>query len=254
MSSVKKRVRHSSRAVVPLAHEPEDFRAMLLAEIYRTWRDTADEDYIASRGAYRADLWGSFLWSGLQAVEKYLKLIVLLGGRSTKPFGHKLPELLDEARNAVPALAFIEPIDEQFISHLSIHGSNRYLTRQRATHRYDLYLLDRVTRRLRMYCDASAWTQTNTEPPLISRTLPTEPKQLWRAICTHNLTDGLLEKVLARKKTPAQRTMLVWRNAMYCSKPTRILRVPNQKWGWVNARVGLTTQQLQWLDERVRNT
>lgn len=227
---------------------------MLLAEIYHTWRDTADEDYIASRGAYRADLWGSFLWSGLQAVEKYLKLILLLGGRSTKTFGHNLPALLAESRNAVPALAFMEPIDEQFISHLHVHGSNRYLTRQRTTLRYDLHLLDRVTRRLRMYCDASAWIQSGTEPPLISRTLPTEPKQLWRAICTHNLTHGLLEKVLARKKTPAQRAMLVWRNAVYCSRPPRLLRVPNQKWGWVNARVGLTTQQLLWLDERVKNT
>ena len=44
----------------------------------RSFRDVADNDYIAARLAYRAHLPGQFLWSCEQAIEKYLKFILFL--------------------------------------------------------------------------------------------------------------------------------------------------------------------------------
>ena len=37
----------------------------------RSFRDMADMDYIAARSAYRLELYPQFMWSGLQAIEKY---------------------------------------------------------------------------------------------------------------------------------------------------------------------------------------
>ena len=64
----------------------------------RSFRDVADYDYIAARMAYRAQLVPQFLWSSLQALEKYLKCILLLNRiKSTKPT-HSLKALLDLLR------------------------------------------------------------------------------------------------------------------------------------------------------------
>lgn len=237
---------------VPLAYEPEDFSALLIADIYHTWRDTADEDYLAARGAYKAGLWGPFLWSGLQAIEKYFKNILLLAGRSTKPFQHDLTTLLTAARESVPALRQLEAVDEAFVGHLSTHGQNRYLTHHRVKDKWDLFLLDRLTRRLRMYCDVGAWIAAESQQPLISQALPSSPKELWRHVCAHSVPNGYLEKVLARKTLPSQRTILVWQNAMYCSRPTRLLRVRSISWNCKVPRAGLNRRQQKWLADRVR--
>jgi hypothetical protein len=44
----------------------------------RSFRDTADCDYISARMAFRARLIPQFLWSGLQAIEKYFTKISAL--------------------------------------------------------------------------------------------------------------------------------------------------------------------------------
>jgi hypothetical protein len=43
------------------------------AWIEHSWRDAADQDYLAARIGYRYQLTQPFLWSSQQAVEKYLK-------------------------------------------------------------------------------------------------------------------------------------------------------------------------------------
>ena len=44
----------------------------------RSFRDIGDGDYIAARMACRAQMVTQFLWSSQQAIEKYLKCILLL--------------------------------------------------------------------------------------------------------------------------------------------------------------------------------
>ena len=50
----------------------------------RSFRDTADLDYIAARMAYQTHLTPQSLWSALQSIEKYFKCILLLNGVSIK--------------------------------------------------------------------------------------------------------------------------------------------------------------------------
>jgi len=48
------------------------------------FRKQADYDYIAARANYRMRLRQQFLWSAHQAVEKYLKAILLFNGKSAR--------------------------------------------------------------------------------------------------------------------------------------------------------------------------
>lgn len=60
----------------------------------RSFRDVADQDYIAARMSYRAELREPFLWSSLQCLEKYFKAILLYNRKSTKGINHNLKEAL----------------------------------------------------------------------------------------------------------------------------------------------------------------
>ena len=48
------------------------------------FRRQADFDYIAARANYRMHLRQQFLWSAQQAMEKYLKAILLFNGKSAR--------------------------------------------------------------------------------------------------------------------------------------------------------------------------
>ncbi len=59
-----------------------------------TFRDGADKDYISARLLFRNKLYQTGAWSSLQAVEKYLKCILLYSYKSTKiGNGHDLVRL-----------------------------------------------------------------------------------------------------------------------------------------------------------------
>ena len=68
---------------------PSD-RAKVNDYIVRSFRDVADADYIAARSIYRLGLSQQFLWAALQALEKYLKGILLFNDLSTKTIGHDI--------------------------------------------------------------------------------------------------------------------------------------------------------------------
>ena len=82
------------------------------------FRHLADEDYISARSNYQLRLREQFFWAGLQAVEKYLKAILLHNGRSTLNYGHNLPKLLKAVRQ-ISYLKFQVPgLVYQFLTRL----------------------------------------------------------------------------------------------------------------------------------------
>src|SRR5579872_3880606 len=92
------------------------------------FRDLGDEDYISARSNYQLRLREQFFWSGLQALEKYLKAILLHNGRSTLHYNHNLPELLKTVRQ-ISYLKFQIPVSvEQFLTRLTSLGDNRYMS------------------------------------------------------------------------------------------------------------------------------
>src|SRR5690242_3852605 len=61
-----------------------NLRIALLTLAEQTFRDQADQDYIAARAIYPLGLREQFLWAALQACEKYLKGILLFNGHSAR--------------------------------------------------------------------------------------------------------------------------------------------------------------------------
>ena len=67
-------------------------RALVIDFIDRSFRDVADTDYVCARVCHRLDLKQQFLWASLQAIEKYLKAILLYNHRSAKRLGHDIEQ------------------------------------------------------------------------------------------------------------------------------------------------------------------
>lgn len=128
------------------------------------FRRQADCDYIAARANYRMRLRQQFLWSAHQAIEKYLKAILLFNGQSARyyipagtskrrEFGHNLDALIGEIQKIALLKFEIEPDDQQFLSYLSHQGgANRYLSTS-AYNTFDaIHRLDRLVWNIRRYC------------------------------------------------------------------------------------------------------
>lgn len=60
---------------------------------------TADHDYLTARWAALHQINTNFFWLAQQALEKYMKAILLYNGRTSKGFGHDLVALLPAVRS-----------------------------------------------------------------------------------------------------------------------------------------------------------
>lgn len=90
----------------------------------RSFRNTADQDYISARMSYRAGLIEPFLWSGLHAIEKYLKAILLFNEKKSKKCGHNIEKLLSRVK-AIEGLDLRLPENvESFIRYLNTRCSS----------------------------------------------------------------------------------------------------------------------------------
>ena len=121
---------------------------------------TADENYITARWCAINGLNTDFLWLAVHALEKYLKAVLLVNGKSSKPYGHDIVRLYKEVRLlAGPLLPdklakppnlnihhWFERTAETFMEHLLRNGNadNRYLIYGYVTRSEDLHMLDQM--------------------------------------------------------------------------------------------------------------
>ena len=112
------------------------------AFIERSFRDTADRDFICARLCHRHGLIEQFLWASHQAVEKYLKAILLFHDQDTGKLNHDLQAALRQAQQ-IEALGLVisEPCLE-FLNYLDSQGPNRYFIFPRFTRGKELLSLD----------------------------------------------------------------------------------------------------------------
>ena len=193
------------------------------AWIAHSWRDVADQDYVAARIAYRYELTQPFLWSSQQAVEKYLKAILLFSRVDTRDLGHDVVKVFGRLRT-IPDLPFNFPPDiEKFIEYINEEGPNRYDDYPRELRPDALIGLDRSAWHLRRYCD------NLRGPHLAEETtkLAVDPLQQRR---TFSIGGGWLEKVLAKRS--ATRAHLVWKNFWYGSRPKRRIKRFPARFSW----------------------
>jgi hypothetical protein len=118
----------------------------------RSFRDIGDGDYIAARMACRAALVTQFLWASQQAVEKYLKCILLLNRVEAKKVRHDLREALGKIKRSGKVSLKLTQGTEEFIGMLDDYGKYRYLEVSNFAFGAQLVRLDRAVWELRRYC------------------------------------------------------------------------------------------------------
>ncbi len=178
-------------------HSLEITREQLVNDFaIRSFRDMADEDYITARMSYRAGLSYPSLWQSQQAIEKYLKCILLLNRIPAKQVRHDLAAALAKLEGSGKVSLDLKPASLNFIEHINEVGQYRYLEVSTSTTSRDVINLDRLVWELRRFC-----------------TLELGPRQLnleqGKIAPRYQIAGGQLEKIASSKNNPARTALLV---------------------------------------------
>lgn len=119
---------------------------------------TADENYITARWCAVNGLNTDFLWLATHALEKYLKAVLLINGKSSKGYNHDIVKLYEKVKKIGGTLLpkkLSQPVNldisnwrdrsaDDFIEQLCRNGNphNRYLIFGYTTEREDIFMLD----------------------------------------------------------------------------------------------------------------
>lgn len=217
---------------------PLPLRVALNSIASEAFRDQADRDYVLARAAWKLRLRDQFLWSAQQAIEKYLKGVLLFDGQSARyipssgkrrrEYGHSLTAL-SAAVDALPGYQTTHPSSWQnFIDRLEHMGQNRYLTRNARTNYDSLDTLDEAVWSVRRYCQHMRFTMKRTNGgvmemlPAYMQTVnhPSYQKHPHQ----FRLIGGQLEKWIAGPRDEPARSILIWNNRFFGSRARHNLR------------------------------
>jgi HEPN domain-containing protein len=192
------------------------------------FRNVADEDYISARVNYKLGLINQFQWCALQAIEKYLKAILLYNQISAKGLGHNLEKCLERVMNINEFELDIEDYEKKLIIHLDRNAQNRYLEQPAYTVGKELLHLDSTVWSLRRYCQSINYEITNSNGDtvnLLDSTITNITSEYYKN--NHHkfmLIGGFLESVLNRKRNDELRKSLIWKNFKYGKQRKNIIK------------------------------
>jgi hypothetical protein len=177
----------------------------------RCFRDIGDGDYVSARMTYRAALTMQYLWASQQAIEKYLKCILLLNRIPAADVGHDLEAALTRVASTGRIALNLTTPTKEFIDYIDAYGRFRYLETSPYSFGSDIIKLDRTVWELRRFC-------TLEEGPrqILLRDGFPAPKI--------RLAGGHLESIADEPKHPA-REPLLWQNAFFGRRTRRMVRV-----------------------------
>jgi hypothetical protein len=220
------------------------------------FRNQADCDYIAARSNFKLRLRQQFLWSSQQAIEKYLKAILLFNGisaryidGSTKEFNHKLDKLFHAAQQISELNFSVSSQDKMFIDFLNDQGPNRYINSTAYSSLDALERLDSVIWHIRRYCQSfeisipiPAERQIAIKHSILSSELDSNYEKNPHLFKLHPGEGGELEKVLKKSHNDPARRALVWANFYFGAKKRTRVRytsfssseIPPKDRGWKN--------------------
>jgi len=204
-----------------------DIEVLLNDFATRSFRDVADQDYIAARLSYRHGLIPQFHWQALQSLEKYIKAILLYNRIKAKNIGHDLAKGIKHTEK----LAFelnLSLSTIEFIKHIDNFGKFRYLETSYSTHGPKLVQLDRAVWEIRRYCrvlnyelqlpDGDMKNMLDLEIEKIENSITQSPHKF-------RIMGGALEKILDKKENIA-RPALIWQNGFFTSKTRKSVNSP----------------------------
>ncbi|BCG47157.1 hypothetical protein GEOBRER4_n1980 [Citrifermentans bremense] len=192
----------------------------------RSFRDIADQDYIAARLSYRYGLYSQFHWQSLQAIEKYLKAILLYNRIKASDINHNLECALKHTKKLPFRIRRSKSTDE-FINHISNFGRFRYLESSYFIHGPKIVELDKAIWEIRRYCtvvnydikqDGEIKNMLQLEIQKIKESEKHPPH-------TFRISGGLLEKIVENKNN-SSRSALIWQNAFFGKVTRKQVSVP----------------------------
>ncbi|MDO9469954.1 MAG: HEPN domain-containing protein [Nitrosomonas sp.] len=193
----------------------------------RSFRDIADQDYIAARLSYRHGLYSQFHWQSLQALEKYLKAILLYNRIKATNINHDIECALEHTKK-LPFEILRSNSTNDFIRHLSNFGRFRYLESSYFIRGPKLVELDRTVWEIRRYCkvidyeielpDGNMQNMLEPEIEMIKKSEKIPPQKF-------KITGGLLENIIEKTDNTA-RNALIWQNAFFGKVTRNRVRVP----------------------------
>ena len=232
--------------------EQEVFAGTRDSVIKGCFRDTADRDYIAARLLHRQQLWEQFLWMGLQAIEKYLKAIILFDDGDTRNLGHDITKALNKAEKIERLGMRVSPRAREFIEYLEEQGKNRYFTWPRYVKGKELLHLDHTVWQIRRFCDDFFFPW---DLPILMERQSARLKEVqagreknWATFRLEKL--GYLEMVLDGGKHPELRSALVWKN-FYFGKRNKKRIITRQAEHWTLPNNLVNPEILEWARTRM---
>jgi HEPN domain-containing protein len=183
----------------------------------RCFRDTGDLDYIAARLAMRSGLAAPFLWSASQAVEKYLKCILFLNRINTKDLSHNLKAALDRVNDQLPFAIELNSREQKVFKHLARWNSDRYLLTSFELENGELFQLDELVWKLRLFCRPLNKRHYADEPSGdVLRERVAELAEIIKGSdkLAGHLEGAVLENIILKPEHPAHGG-LVWKNMFY---------------------------------------
>jgi len=181
--------------------------------------------------ACRAALVTQYLWGSQQAIEKYLKCILLLHRIPAAHIKHDLDAALSSINASGKLKMNLTGGTKEFIKHLDLYGRFRYQEISNHAFGLEIVTLDRAAWELRRYCTLSA-------QPLQAILRNGFPAPLVR------IPGGYLERIIDEKDNPA-REPLLWQNAFFGNRARRSVRPK----GWFKAINSLLYLHPEILDE-----
>ena len=192
----------------------------------RSFRDTADQDYIAARLAFRSRLIPQFLWSSLQTFEKYLKCVLVLNRIPAKR-GHDLGAILKEFERTKPFELRLSDPCKEFLAFLDAYGRHRYFESSWYVKGGEIVELDRAVWEVRRYARVMRYEFHGSGRAKISA-LPIEIGRNVDAESRHpqefHIAGGLLESIVEKIDHPA-REALIWQNGFFGKSHRRTVRL-----------------------------
>lgn len=193
----------------------------------RSFRDTADHDYISARLCYRHGLVEQFHWQSLQALEKYLKAILLYNRVVADKVGHDLSKAMEKAKECPFKFDFSEST-YKFIRHIDTFGRFRYLESFYFIHGAKLFELDRAVWEIRRFCRVLNHEKSRPggeTTSMLEFELLRIKQSREKSPQAFSIPGGELEKILSKKNHLA-RSALIWQNLYFGTGRRKKARQP----------------------------
>jgi hypothetical protein len=220
---------------------------------------TADYDYVGARSAFFDSHHNLFWWLSAQAIEKYLKAILLLNDISVKGFGHKILEMFQNLYNIdkriiIPEVSsreifhsndLMKTTNKSFILKLVDYGSpdNRYNIIGYDSMTEDLLHLDNFVYHLRRLCVALK-SKIHRDIEISWLDMILESPNYWKF-----QADYLEDLMRLSEKDRLRCSFVQYNVAFFPSAPTEIKRIQRSHFG---SPLGLWIDYIEECDPRTQ--